>query len=219
MCNSLHEEQQRSQRLAIEAERRRIAWELHDSAKQRLHAAHLVLSSVEDGEDTAVSRAIRQTLSELTAAAADMDTSLAELRSPLQGRPLGEALRDRAAELHVPNGPSISVTGATPPLAPLDAAHAYRIGAEAMTNAVRHAHATQIEVRLGFDGADRATLMIVDDGRGLPEVRRPGSTGLLAMDNRARTIGGELSIDRGPNGRGTTVALRFPATRDMEDAR
>ena len=93
----LHEEQRRSQRLAIEAERRRIAWELHDSAKQRIHAAHLVLSAVEYGEDSARSRAVRQAMREISAAAADMDTSLAELQSPLEGRPLDEALRERAA--------------------------------------------------------------------------------------------------------------------------
>jgi signal transduction histidine kinase len=46
----LERERGRSERLAVEAERRRIAWDLHDSAKQRLHAAHLVFSSLEPSE-------------------------------------------------------------------------------------------------------------------------------------------------------------------------
>jgi signal transduction histidine kinase len=46
----LKDEQSRAQHLAVETERRRIAWELHDSAKQRLHAAHLVLSSLPPSE-------------------------------------------------------------------------------------------------------------------------------------------------------------------------
>ncbi len=214
----LHEEQQRSQRLAIEAERRRIAWELHDSAKQRVHAAHLILSAVDDGADTARSRAVRQALSEVRAAAADMDTSLAELRSPLEGSPLEEALRERAAELQVAAGPSISVRGATPALDQVRAAHAYRIAAEAMTNAVRHARASSIEVHLGSARPGHAALTIIDDGRGMPSIVRPGSTGLLAMRNRARTIGGELTVGRGPGGHGTVVAVQFPIARETEGA-
>ncbi len=212
----LHQEQLRSQRLAIEAERRRIAWELHDSAKQRIHAAHLVLSSVEYEEGGSRARAVRQAISEIQAAAADMDTSLAELRSPLQGRPLERALRERASELQVNGGPSIVVNGATPALDPVHAAHAYRIAAEAMTNAVRHARASSIEVRLGSAGADRAAVTVADDGRGMPDGVRPGASGLLAMRNRARTIGGELVLGRGPGGRGTVVAVEFPVAREAE---
>lgn len=215
----LHDEQLRSQRLAIEAERRRIAWELHDSAKQRIHAAHLVLSAVEYGNGSTQARAVTQAMTEIQAAAADMDTSLAELRSPLEGRPLEQALRERAGQLQVSGGPSIVVAGATPELDPLHAAHAYRIAAEAMTNAVRHAAASSIEVRLGAAGADRATLEIVDDGCGVPVSLRPGSTGLLAMRNRARTIGGDLLLEQGPCGRGTVVAVEFPVAREPEETR
>jgi signal transduction histidine kinase len=213
----LRDEQLRSQRLAIEAERRRIAWELHDSAKQRIHAAHLVLSAVEYDTGTIQARSVAQAMREIQAAAADMDTSLAELRSPLEGRPLEQALRERAGQLEVSGGPSIVVAGRAPALDPLHAAHAYRIAAEAMTNAVRHARATSIEVRLGAVGVDRATLEVVDDGRGLPTTVRPGSTGLLAMRNRARTIGGDLLLERGPSGRGTMIALEFPVGREPEE--
>jgi signal transduction histidine kinase len=215
----LHDEQRRGQRLAIETERRRIAWDLHDSAKQRIHAAHLVLSAIEDRANADTARAVGQALYQIGAAAADMDTSLAELRSPLEGRPLDQALRERASELQVPNGPVISVVGATPPLSPLRAAHAYRVAGEAMTNAVRHARAQRVEVLLGGTRDGLATVTVTDDGCGLPDVPRPGSTGLLAMRNRARTIGGELRFDAGPGGRGTSVALRFPAARVMEQER
>ena len=64
------------------------------------------------GADATTARAVGQALYELESAAADMDTSLAELRSPLEGRPLDEALRERATELRLPNGPVISVVGA-----------------------------------------------------------------------------------------------------------
>jgi signal transduction histidine kinase len=212
----LHAEQRRSQRLAVQAERRRIAWELHDSAKQRIHAAHLVLSAAEDRDHAATQRALAQALNEIQAAAADMDTSLAELRSPLEGRALDEALRERGGELCVANGPTIEVTGQPPRLLPADAAHAYRIAAEAITNAVRHARATRIEVRPGAGDAGNAMLTVSDDGCGIPAVVRPGSTGLLAMRNRARTIGGRLTVERGADGRGTVVSLRVSASQTGE---
>jgi signal transduction histidine kinase len=104
----LETERRRSERLAIEAERRRIAWELHDSAKQRVHAAHLVLSAVTVGAPDAMTPALEQVLGELRAATADMATSVEELQAPLEGRSLAEALRERAAQLHVPGGPASS---------------------------------------------------------------------------------------------------------------
>jgi signal transduction histidine kinase len=110
----------------------------------------------------------------------------------------------------------ISVVGATPPLSPLRAAHAYRVAGEAMTNAVRHARAEHVQVVLGGTQDGFATVTVTDDGCGLPNVLRPGSTGLLAMQNRASTIGGDLRLDGGPGGRGTSVSLRFPAARVTE---
>jgi signal transduction histidine kinase len=81
------------ERLAIEAERRRIAWELHDSAKQRVHAAHLLVSALQGRVAEELAGLVGRATVELESASSDMDTSLAELRSPLEGRPLDEALR------------------------------------------------------------------------------------------------------------------------------
>ena len=64
------------ERLAIEAERRRIAWELHDSAKQRLHAAHLLVSSLEDRVGNGLTMTVQRAAVELESAAADMDVLL-----------------------------------------------------------------------------------------------------------------------------------------------
>ena len=88
----LDAERARSEQLALQAERRRLARELHDSAKQRLHAAHLVLSSIalrrgsEDGVDLA--------LRELEAATAEMDASLTDLHAP----------RDPGGDARLPRG-------------------------------------------------------------------------------------------------------------------
>ena len=197
------------ERLAIEAERRRIAWELHDSAKQRLHAAHFLVSSLRGRVAAPLDRAVEQAMVELESAGSDMDTSVAELRSPLQGRPLDVALRERVDELAQTSGVAISVTGHTPALPPLVAAHVYRIGAEALTNALRHAQATTVEVSMGAtDG--KLLLQIADDGRGLPAEYRHGASGLLAMDSRAASVGGRLVVGPRPAGRGTRVLLEVP---------
>jgi signal transduction histidine kinase len=105
----LDRERARSAELALEAERRRIAWELHDSAKQRVHAAHLLLTSL--GGSVPRDPRLDQAIVELESAGAEMDTTLAGLRSPLEGGPLHEALARRAAELSVAGGPRCDVSG------------------------------------------------------------------------------------------------------------
>ena len=208
----LSAERTERERLAIEAERRRIAWELHDSAKQRLHAAHLLVSSMHGRVGDELAPTVERATVELESAAADMDTSLAELRSPLEGRRLDEALRTRAGELHTGDTPEIRVRGRAPALPPLVGAHVYRIGCEAMTNALRHAEAGAIDVELEeHSGALRLTVR--DDGRGLPERTRAGASGLLAMESRAATIGGRLVVAPRDGG-GTHVQLDVPLTHN-----
>jgi signal transduction histidine kinase len=197
------------ERLAIEAERRRIAWELHDSAKQRVHAAHLLVSSLQDRVAPELAGLAARATVELESASSDMDTSLAELRSPLEGRPLEEALRSRARELAPDGRPAISVRGSAPVLPPLVAAHVFRIACEAILNALRHADARSISVDLARDDGSLA-VAVRDDGRGLPMATRPGATGLRAMENRAATIGADLTLTTPPDGTGTLVELRVP---------
>lgn len=119
LLERLRREGERSARLAVEAERRRIALDLHDSAKQRVHASHLVLSSVRGklGGRPAVA-GVEQAIGELRAAIADMDSSVTELGTPLDGRRLDQALRDRAAELGDAAGVDIEVRGEAPELPP-----------------------------------------------------------------------------------------------------
>ncbi len=200
----LYEERERREQLAIDAERQRIAWELHDSAKQRLHAASLVLSTL----DPAPSQVIHARR-ELEAAVADMQSAIDELRTPLDGRPLDEALRERAGELAVIADTEIVVRGGAPPLPVTTRAHVHRIASEALTNAVRHADADRIEV----DIARRNGTLLVrvrDDGRGMPTDPRPGTSGLRGMAGRAATIGAELEIGPCDDGRGTAVTLSLP---------
>lgn len=200
----LSEEREQREHLAIDAERQRIAWELHDSAKQRLHAASLVLSTLEPAPVQVV-----HARRELDAAVADMQSAIDELRTPLDGRPLDEALRERADELAEIADTKITVRGGAPPLPVTTRAHVHRIASEALTNAVRHADAEHIDVDIARrDGMLR--IRVSDDGRGMPDEPRPGSSGLRGMAGRADTIGADLDIGPCDDGRGTAVTLTLP---------
>jgi signal transduction histidine kinase len=209
LLNRLRDERERSERLALETERQRIAWELHDSAKQRVHAAHLVLSAALGSAEDGARRGIEHAVGELRAAAADMDSSVAELRAPLDSRPVGELLRTRAEELALAADADIEVFGDLPSLRPLVAVHAYRIASEALTNAVRHSRGGRITVTLAC-GPDDCSIVVADDGVGLPVQPRPGSHGLRTMRGRAASIGAVLRVGERVDGPGTEVALVLP---------
>ncbi|HVE67321.1 MAG TPA: sensor histidine kinase [Solirubrobacteraceae bacterium] len=208
LLRRLERERQVAERLALEAERQRIAWELHDSAKQRIHAAHLLLSAVADAGPA--SRSLELAVEELRAAIEDMDTSLRDLREPLfDGGSLGAALRQWAERLQAGSDVRIEVVGDAPTLPAFTAAQAYRIGREALTNAVRHASASHAEVVLDVSG-ERLSLLVSDDGEGLPAEVRAGANGLASMQHRAEALGAELDVVTRPGGRGTIVALDAP---------
>lgn len=211
LVDDLDRERRHSEALALEAERRRIGWELHDSAKQRIHAAHLVLTSlVGDGTAPAREPRLRIALEELEQAVRDIDASLTELRTSLGGQRLEEAVARRAAELQAASGIAIDVNGSTPPLPTFVAVHAYRVATEAMVNAVRHARPTRIDVAVDVREG-RLLLSVTDDGVGLATgASANGSSGLRSMEARARTLGGDLFVGAGEGG-GTRIELSAPA--------
>jgi len=90
------------------------------------------------------------------------------------------------------------------------ATHLYRIGQEAVTNAVKHSRASRLDIRLTNSG-DNINLAIMDNGVGMPrqlQNKRKGM-GLQIMDYRSRMIGGTLIIRPTPRG-GTTVVCSAP---------
>ena len=93
------------------------------------------------------------------------------------------------------------------------ATHLYRIAQEAVTNAVKHSRASQILIFLRTREG-RIELCVTDNGVGIPASPAPtGGMGLYTMDYRARTIGGTLSVERGPNG-GTVVSCLAPQSSE-----
>ena len=84
-----------------------------------------------------------------------------------------------------------------------------RIGQEALTNAARHASATEITQTLRF-GQGWVTFIVKDNGQGFDVAARVGKGfGLGGMNERVAALGGSLSIDSQP-GRGTEVSATLP---------
>jgi signal transduction histidine kinase len=219
LLRRLEAERNRSEQLALEGERRRIALELHDSAKQRIHAAHLLLSSLARSSNGDDAPTVAHAMHELRAAAADLDANLSELRAPLGSRGLGSALRARAAELEsAAGGPSIEVAGNTPELPSFLAAHMFYAVSEAMSNAARHSGAERIRVDLTHgDGIIQA--VISDDGSGMPQPAGAAGHGLRSMAERAEILGGTLTISAtNDDMKGTTVRFVVPLSGSGADA-
>jgi signal transduction histidine kinase len=99
-----------------------------------------------------------------------------------------------------------------------EAMHLYRIAQEALSNAMRHANATRIDVRLQQD-EHHLTISVADDGCGsaIQSLKRPNGMGWHTMRYRANLLGAELSLRTEP-GRGTEVrcTLPIPAVRLTE---
>ena len=102
-----------------------------------------------------------------------------------------------------------ATTGELPRLDSGPATQVLRIAQEALGNALRHAGAERIQVRLE-NGSGRLVLSVADDGRGFdPAAMRGQRLGLTSMEERAGELGGELHVTSTAGG--TTVRLEIPA--------
>jgi len=204
---------ERSRELSIVSERNRLALELHDAVSQKLFS--LVLTAEAAGtlldRDAAAAAAHVARLQELAREALDELRSLIlELRPPdLERDGLGETLRKHVEMLrrlhHVQN--DLDVQDGVGGDGRRDR-EVLRVAQEALHNALRHAGAGRVAVRLaGRDG--RLVLEVADDGVGFdpgdPEVRAR-RLGLTSMEERAARLGGRLEIRSAP-GAGATVRL------------
>jgi signal transduction histidine kinase len=202
---------------AQEAERQRIARELHDETGQSLTAIGMGMRSVETSLDADRPKAL-QRLRELEGL---VDRSLNELQrliadlrpSHLDDLGLPAALRWYAGEVQSRTDLSIAVevSGEPRPLTGAVNTALFRIAQEALTNVVRHAHATsaRVALRYGDKGID---LRVTDDGRGFdprPIGRDRPAWGLLGMEERATLFGGRLQL-RSHQGEGTQVSVFLP---------
>ena len=129
-------------------------------------------------------------------------------------RTLGDELANDASA-HQPPAFSVAVEGQTRDLHPIVRDEIYKIAAEALRNAFRHAHAGRVEVDIRYDD-EQFRMRVRDDGRGidaavLANQGLEGHYGLRGMPERAALIGGKLAV-WSEVGAGTEVELRLPAS-------
>ena len=195
---------------ASDAERRRIARDLHDGVVQDLAGSAFALSGA--ARDPATTPATAEVLSSVSASMRDslkqMRSLLAEIHPPdLHGQGLQSALDDliapaAAAGIHA----STSVDGVTD-ASDAEVALVWRVAQEAVRNAIRHSGASTLAVTVRGD-AEGLLLEVVDDGVGFDTTAPspPDRFGLRGLRSLVRDVGGELDVTSAL-GEGTSVRM------------
>ena len=204
----------REREVGREAERARLAGEIHDTVAQGLSSIGMLLHAAErtDPGHPAVEqiRLAREVAGENLAETRRLIDALRPV--PLEGASLTDALRRVAARVGAEN-PSLDVRVegdlTVEPPAEL-AAVSVRVAQEALANAVRHGSPARIGLTVA-DSPGGMTLTISDDGRGFDPTaqRAAASFGLDGMRRRVTDLGGTLDVESAP-GRGTTVRAVVP---------
>jgi signal transduction histidine kinase len=201
-----------------EAERSRLAAELHDGPVQQLTALLYGLELARHHVRRDSPNAADELLTSLEAKAAgeinELRRLMTELRPPvLDELGLVSALRNQCRSFESSSGVLCAVdTGARLELAPELETVLYRITQESLTNVGKHANASKVSISLAaVDGHVR--LLIRDNGIGFDPVGATalvaqGHFGLTNMRERVEMVGGKLLVDSSP-GRGTTIAVEM----------
>jgi signal transduction histidine kinase len=205
---------------AAEEERKRIARELHDETAQMLAALLIRIRVVRNRRDPEAVEALLDDMREGVSHALEGVRRFARgLRPPaLDELGLVPAIEALARSLEEVGGIAVTVHADDPAgqLMPDAELATYRIVQEALSNVVRHAHASRAGVRIAREPG-RVVVTVEDDGRGFDPARAlstdGGGLGLFGMRERAGYIGGQVEVTSAP-GRGTTVTAEIPVTTE-----
>jgi signal transduction histidine kinase len=197
---------------AQEAERRRIARELHDDTGQSLVSVLMGLRLAEGSDDPVETRRMLAELREtITNSIRDLRALAVELRPTALDdfglEPALERLTDtfaRRTALTI----ELQTLGLEVRLPPAVETALYRIVQESLTNIAKHAGAGIVSV-VAQCHTDRAVVIVEDDGRGFDTGASAGGLGLISMRERAELVGGTLRLESSP-GAGTTIAVEVP---------
>ncbi|MFG1656805.1 GAF domain-containing protein [Micromonospora chersina] len=200
--------QEERELLVVLEDRERIARDLHDVVIQRLFATGLQLQSGAMNARPEVAKRINQAVDDLDATIRDIRRTIFELRTPMSA-----ALRTEIREAIEVAAESLGYRPDLDLVGPIDSAvpdqlrpELTAVLREALSNAVRHAHADRVSVRVQVD-AGWVTVTVTDDGVGCdPEAAR---SGLVNLRERAERLGGEFQLSRvAPHG--TELRWRVP---------
>jgi two-component system, NarL family, sensor histidine kinase UhpB len=211
MLDRLEAERRDSVRRSLEAqegERGRIAKELHDEVGQTLTAIVLQLERLRRNAPAALGDELAETREAVRASLQDVRRIAQRLRpEALEDLGLATALETLCDRVSEQSGLEVRahVERDTGDITPEMELVVYRVAQEALTNALRHASASQVLVELQRENGE-LTLRVVDDGLGF-DGAQPGS-GIQGMRERALLVGGRVLVRA--HGGGTEVRLRLP---------
>ena len=191
-----------------QAELERIERDLHDGAQMRFVSTGLTITEaarlVRDDPDRAI-ELLRQAKGESAAGLAELRNLVRGIRPPvLADRGLVDAIRALAKDTALPTVVTSTLSGRL--AAPLESALYFAI-AEVLTNAVKHAKATSLQVNLS-ETSETVTLLVTDDGHGGAQPD-PDHGGLAGIRRRLSAFDGSLSV-LSPDGGPTVVTITAP---------
>ena len=204
---------ERAEHVAVLEERHRLARELHDSLTQSLYSASLYADAAAlasgSGQSESATDHMRMVKALMREALLQMRLLIYELRPPAleQGGLVG-AIEARLAAVEERAGleTTVSCDGDEAPLPPRVEDALYGFTLEALNNALKHAKARSVQVRIRF-GSSAVGVEVVDDGVGFDESQawQAGGMGLKGMRERLERLGGRLVIQSTPES-GTRLA-------------
>ena len=209
----LAEKQRAERQLGIFADRDRIARDLHDHVIQRLFAAGLNLqSTLQRCAEHEVRLRLQQTVEQLDQTVREIRTSIFDLHHPSTGT--GSSLRRRLLDVvtevteATSLAPSVQITGPVDSTVPAKLGeHAEAVLREALSNAVRHSRATELQVSI--EAGDSLSIEVTDNGLGIPD--DAARSGLLNLEKRAWECHGSSVVRTG--GDGTRIHWVVPLTQ------
>ncbi|TXG92961.1 GAF domain-containing protein [Rhodococcus rhodnii] len=206
-------EQQRAQRLlSVLADRDRIARDLHDNVIQRLFATGMSLQSTTSVDDVPerVAEVVAGAIEQLDRTVREIRTTIFDLQtsSEVSATSLRRRLLDVIGDLTglSPFAPNVRFSGAIDTLVhPRVHGHAEAVLRESLSNALRHAQATSIDITATAD-TESFTVTVSDDGIGMGDTTR--RSGLDNVERRAEQCGGHVVIESTPTG--TVITWTVP---------
>ncbi len=201
--------------MLLSSERERIAREIHDGVMQSLFSMSLALEVCKKGiyrDPTEVYQRLDELQDQLNMAAAELRRYIYDLK-PARLSELGLASAVQYWIRDVTSGTPVRgrfvIEGESPSLTAREEACLYRVAKEAVANAVRHADARNVDVRL-IHGPGWVKMTVSDDGKGFdPDMQQTSAgMGLRSIRDRVRGEGGELAIESADGG-GTRITVRL----------
>ncbi|HHJ4353826.1 TPA: nitrate/nitrite two-component system sensor histidine kinase NarX [Raoultella ornithinolytica] len=210
---ALDRHQEHQQQLIVMEERATIARELHDSIAQSLSCMKMQVSCLQmQGENLPEEsrQLLGQIRNELNTSWAQLRELLTTFRLQLTEPGLRPALESSCQEYSAHFGFTVQLDYQLPPrfVPSHQAIHVLQIAREALSNALKHAQATEVTVTVSLRD-NQVRLVVADNGRGVPDqAERSNHYGLIIMRDRAQSLRGDCQVRRRENG-GTEVVVTF----------